>query len=77
MVVCNFTPVTRNDYRIGVPRDGGWVEVLNSDGEEFGGSGQGNLGRVTTTLTPAQGREHLVSLTLPPLSLLVLKAETP
>ena len=75
VIVCNFTPVTRNDYRIGVPRDGVWVEVLNSDGEEFGGSGQGNLGRVTASLTPAQGREHSVSLTLPPLSLLVLKSE--
>ena len=55
MVVCNFTPVTRNDYRVGVPHDGVWVEVLYSDGQEFGGSGQGNLGRVTASLTPAQG----------------------
>ena len=55
MVVCNFTPVTRNHYRVGVPHDGVWVEVLNSDGQEFGGSGQGNLGRVTASLTPAQG----------------------
>ena len=75
VIVCNFTPVTRNDYRIGVPRDGVWVEVLNSDGQEFGGSGQGNLGRVTASLTPAQGCEHSVPLTLPPPSLLVLKAE--
>ena len=50
LVVANFTPVPRHDYRIGVPRRGGWREVLNSDAEEYGGSGVGNLGRVVGRL---------------------------
>ena len=41
LVVCNFTPVARHSYRVGVPRGGYWRELLNSDGVEFGGSGQG------------------------------------
>ena len=76
VVVCNFTPAARHGYRVGVPHDGDWLEILNSDAEEFGGNGEGNLGRVTASSEPAQGREHSISLTLPPLSLLVLKAET-
>ena len=75
VVVCNFAPETRHDYRIGVPHDGEWTEVLSSDGEEFGGSGQRKKGGVPVSSIPAHGREHSVLLTLPPLSLLVLKAK--
>src|SRR5207249_3503237 len=46
VVVCNFTPVVRNNYRIGAVRGGYWLEVLNSDAKEYGGSGQGNFGRI-------------------------------
>src|SRR4029079_16607375 len=46
VVACNFTPVTRSNYAIGVPQGGFWREVLNSDSENYGGSGIGNLGGV-------------------------------
>ena len=45
LVVCNFTPVPRANYRVGVPRGGRWRELLNSDAPIYGGSGMGNLGR--------------------------------
>ena len=46
LVVCNFTPVPRPNYRVGVPRGGYWREMLNSDAAVYGGSGMGNLGGV-------------------------------
>jgi 1,4-alpha-glucan branching enzyme len=71
VVVVNFTPMPRNSYRIGVPRDGFWKEALNTDATLYGGSGQGNLGGVETAPVAAHGRYHSLSLTLPPLSVLV------
>ena len=73
LIVCNFTPVLRNNYKIGVPRGGFWREVLNSDAEIYGGSGCGNSGGVEATAKPAHGRTHSTSLTLPPLSVLFFK----
>jgi 1,4-alpha-glucan branching enzyme len=70
--VCNFTPVPRTAYRIGVPRGGRWVEVLNSDAPAYGGGGQGNLGAVTATPVANHGHAHSLSLTLPPLAALYL-----
>lgn len=75
LVVCNFTPITRYDYRVGVPAGGSWKELLNSDAEEYGGSGQGNLGSVEATPIPCHGRSHSLSLTLPPLGILCFKRE--
>ncbi len=75
LVVCNFTPVTRRNYRIGVPFEGTWRERLNSDAEIYGGSGQGNLGEVETAPVPSHGRESSISLTLPPLSTIYLDAD--
>jgi 1,4-alpha-glucan branching enzyme len=74
LVVCNFTPVTHANYRLGVPRGGFWREALNSDSAIYGGSGQGNLGGVEAAPVPAHGRYHSLSLTLPPLGILYLKA---
>lgn len=74
LAVFNFTPVPRENYRVGVPRDGHWTEVLNSDAEVYGGSGRGNLGRVETTPVPSHGRFHSIVLTLPPLGALFLRA---
>jgi 1,4-alpha-glucan branching enzyme len=74
LVVCNFTPVTHANYRVGVPRGGFWLEALNSDAVIYGGSGQGNLGGVEAAPVPAHGRYHSLSLTLPPLGILYLKA---
>jgi 1,4-alpha-glucan branching enzyme len=73
LVVCNFTPITRVGYRVGVPEGGYWRELLNSDAEEYGGTGVGNLGGVDAEEEPAHGRPHSVKLTLPPLGALFLK----
>jgi 1,4-alpha-glucan branching enzyme len=75
VVVCNFTPVPRYGYRVGVPSGGFWRELLNSDAQEYGGSGMGNLGGVHADALPTHGRPFSVSLTLPPLSALFLKVE--
>ncbi|HEX2188642.1 MAG TPA: 1,4-alpha-glucan branching protein GlgB [Longimicrobiaceae bacterium] len=73
--VCNFTPVPRQAYRVGLPRPGRWVEVLNSDAEAYGGSNLGNGGGVETEPVPEHGREQSARMTLPPLAVLVLKHE--
>ncbi|HJL19766.1 MAG TPA: 1,4-alpha-glucan branching protein GlgB [Sandaracinaceae bacterium LLY-WYZ-13_1] len=74
LVVSNGTPVVRHDYRVGVPVAGRWEEVLNTDAESYGGSGVGNLGAVRTGAGPGQGHPQTVSLTLPPLAALWLRA---
>ena len=78
LVVHNLTPVPRHEYRIGVPGPGRWVEILNSDAEVYGGSGQGNLGGVDTgpLSVPSRGRPESIDVTLPPLATVVLK-QTP
>lgn len=73
LVVCNFTPVTRHHYRIGVPRSGFWKEMLNSDSPYYGGSGVGNLGGVASEPFAAHGRADSIVITLPPLSTLFFK----
>jgi 1,4-alpha-glucan branching enzyme len=73
LVVCNFTPVPRHNYRIGVPKGGLWQEMLNSDAKEYGGSGHGNLGGVEATPFPVHGRPHSLCISLPPLAILFFK----
>ncbi len=73
--VCNFTPVPRSHYRIGVPALGRYREVLNSDSAIYGGSNQGNEGGVMAEPTACHGFANSISLTLPPLSVLFLKTE--
>ena len=75
LVVCNFTPVVRHNYRIGVPRDGFWRELLNSDANQYGGSHQGNMGGVDATPIPSHNRFHSISITLPPLAAMFLKCD--
>src|SRR6056297_3270087 len=72
LVVCNFTPVARHNYRLGVPDGGLWRELLNSDGREYGGSGQGNLGGVRSVTVPSHGMKQSVLMTLPPLGIVFL-----
>jgi 1,4-alpha-glucan branching enzyme len=74
-VVFNFTPVPRENYRIGVPGRGYWKELLNSDAPEYGGSGLGNFGGVEAAPIPMHGKSHSLTLTLPPLGVLFLKRE--
>jgi len=76
-VVCNFTPVPRMNYRTGVPRAGFWKEILNSDARPYGGNGWGNMGGVAAAPVPYHGRPYSLSLTLPPLGVMFLKAEGP
>ena len=73
LVVCNFTPLPRYNYRVGVPRGGRWRELLNSDACLYGGSGVGNLGEIEAAPVAAQGHFHSLSLVLPPLGVLYLK----
>jgi 1,4-alpha-glucan branching enzyme len=75
-VVCafNFTPVPRHNYRVGVPEGGWWDEVLNSDAPIYGGSGQGNLGGREAMPVPAHGHMRSLSLTIPPLGAVLLRA---
>jgi 1,4-alpha-glucan branching enzyme len=68
LAVFNFTPAVLRNYRVGVPRGGFWQEILNSDGRDYGGSGQGNFGGVPAEPTRSHGRPHSVNLTLPPLA---------
>ena len=76
LVVCNFTPVPRPNYLVGVPSRGIWREILNTDAREYGGSGWGNLGGVESAPVSAQGRLESVNLNLPPLATIVLRWES-
>jgi 1,4-alpha-glucan branching enzyme len=73
VAVLNFTPVQRDGYRIGVPDPGTYRELLNSDGEVYGGCNVGNGGTVVTEPVPSHGHEQSLRLTLPGLSCLLLK----
>jgi 1,4-alpha-glucan branching enzyme len=73
--VCNFTPVPRHGYRIGVPRAGRWVEIFNSDAGVYGGSDVGNGGAVHATHRPSHGQPFSTTLTLPPLATILLRSE--
>jgi 1,4-alpha-glucan branching enzyme len=77
LVVCNFTPVPRHEYRVGVPCGGFWQEVLNSDSHDYGGSGQGNFGGVLADPIVFHGRPSSLNLTLPPLAVVFLRAPEP
>jgi 1,4-alpha-glucan branching enzyme len=73
IVACNFTPITRRNYRIGVPTAGRWEERLNSDAPLYGGSGQGNLGSVDAVPVPCHGRTQSINVTLPPLAMVAFR----
>jgi 1,4-alpha-glucan branching enzyme len=75
LTVCNFTPVPRLDYRIGVPREGYWRERVNTDGGDYGGSGLGNGGGRHTEQAGAHGHAQSLVLTLPPLATVILQLQ--
>jgi len=75
LVVCNFTPVVRYDYRVGVPSGDRWIELLNSDAECYGGSNVGNSGGLYADHYSSHAREYSLNLTLPPLGLIFLTPE--
>ena len=74
VAVLNFTPIARQNYAVGVPSGGRWTEVLNSDAIIYSGSGQGNMGGVDAAPIRLHGRKWSVSLTLPPLGAVFLRA---
>lgn len=73
IAVCNFQPVLREDYRIGVPCAGVYEEIFNSDAEVFGGSGVSNGKKIESQETPMHGHEDSISLKLPGMSVLFLR----
>ncbi|HEX5318852.1 MAG TPA: 1,4-alpha-glucan branching protein GlgB [Stellaceae bacterium] len=75
VTVCNFTPMVRHNYRIGVPLPGRYGERINTDAPIYGGSGVGNLGAVTADPEPMHGHPYSLRLTLPPLGALVFTRE--
>ncbi len=73
-VICNYTPVPRYNYRVGVAEGGFWEEILNSDAAEYGGSGLGNMGGVEASAASFYGNfDHTLSVTLPPLGVVVFR----
>ena len=70
---CNFTPVPRQGYEFGVPVEGFYEEILNTDSELFGGSNLGNGGVVSSKPKPRHNRQHSIAVTLPPLCVLAFK----
>ncbi len=72
VVICNFTPVERPDYRVGFPQTGHWSEVLNTDAAVYGGGNRGNMGGVLANGRPWNGQPTSATVTLPPLSTLIL-----
>jgi 1,4-alpha-glucan branching enzyme len=76
LVVCNFTPVPRPNFLVGVPSRGIWREILNTDAREYGGSGWGSMGSVESVPVTTQGRLESVNLHLPPLATVVLRWES-
>jgi 1,4-alpha-glucan branching enzyme len=72
---CNFTPVPRERYQIGLPRHGRYREIFNSDAEMFGGGSVGNAGWVQSEDTPSHGQPARGRVTMPPLGVVILKPE--
>ena len=75
IVISNFTPEVHHDYRIGVPDKGAYVEVFNSDAEEYGGSGVKNIGGLQAQKIPWHNNSQSIEVTIPPLSTIYLKHE--
>jgi 1,4-alpha-glucan branching enzyme len=75
LVVCNFTPIPRHQLSLGVPEGGSWIELLNSDATDYGGSGVGNLGAVQAEPVPWRDCSHTVHITVPPLACLFFRRD--
>lgn len=73
LAVCNYTPLPRYNYRVGVPKEGFWQELLNSDAVDYFGSGLGNFGGLTAEAIPCHNQPYSLNLTLPPLGIVFFK----
>ncbi|MBJ7608310.1 MAG: 1,4-alpha-glucan branching protein GlgB [Candidatus Dormibacteraeota bacterium] len=72
--IANFSPAVYSDFRVGLPLAGGWREVLNTDASQYGGGGQGNIGKVDTEPTSWHGFDQSATMTVPPLAVVWLAA---
>ncbi len=75
LVVANFTPIVRHNYRIGVHHPGHYQEIINTDSHYYRGSNVGNRGAISTQAIASHGKEYSLNLVLPPLATLYLKRE--
>ncbi len=75
VIACNFTPIPRHNYRVGVPRSGVWEEILNSDATIYGGSGKGNIGALKTSPVSWHGYPQSLNLILPPLAMVAFRRQ--
>jgi 1,4-alpha-glucan branching enzyme len=75
LAVFNFTPAVYRNFKIGVPRGGHWREVINTDAQEYGGSGQGNFGGVQAAPFGWHGRPNSLVITVPPLAAVAFKSQ--
>lgn len=69
--MCNFTPQVHHHFALGAPEAGFYKEVLNTDSALYGGSNQGNIGGVNTSIQPWQNQQYQLSITVPPLSTVI------
>ena len=76
-VACNFTPIERKSYPIGLPRMGKWEEVINTDAKCYGGGGRGNSGFIVAEKASVNNRKYGAFALLPPMSTIIFKNETP
>ncbi|MBR0571050.1 1,4-alpha-glucan branching protein GlgB [Microvirga sp. STS03] len=76
LVVCNFTPIVHQHYRLGVPAGGEWVQLFNSDDEQYGGSNVQNQESLQATEEPSHGRSYSLTLQLPPLAVVYFKLKS-
>jgi 1,4-alpha-glucan branching enzyme len=74
-VVCNFSPVPRSSYRLGIQAKGFWKEILNTDAKQYGGTGRGNFGGVESVPVPLHGRACSLTIELPPLAAVFFRLE--
>ena len=77
VVLCNFTPVVRSGYRIGVPDRGFYRELINTDSDRYGGSNVGNLGGLAADAWPLDGHGFSIAVTVPPLATVFFKQDPP
>ncbi|HYW97087.1 MAG TPA: 1,4-alpha-glucan branching protein GlgB [Bacteroidales bacterium] len=75
IIICNFTPVPHLNYRVGLPEEGFWKEILNSDAELYGGSGYGNFGGFEAVPVPYHQEQYSINVTLPPLGIVMFTKE--
>jgi len=76
LVIANMTPLPRHNHRVGVPEDGRWREILNSDAREYGGSGMGNFGGIDANPVPYHGEDQSINILLPPLGIVMFTKES-